>query len=71
MYNIATLNAISPKGLNQLDENFKITENIDEYVTARRCVPAGCFALQMPDDFCFFLKYWTSLCIFSKPLPQT
>ena len=30
MYNIATLNAISPKGLKQLDENFKITENIDE-----------------------------------------
>ena len=30
MYNIATLNAISPKGLKQLDENFKMTETIDE-----------------------------------------
>ncbi|MCI6650008.1 MAG: hypothetical protein MSH13_00545, partial [Ruminococcus callidus] len=40
----------------QSGKSRSITENIDEYVTARRCVPAGCFALQMPDDFCFFLR---------------
>ena len=55
----------------QSGKSRSITENIDEYVTARRCVPAGCFALQMPDDFCFFLKFYPFLCIFSKPLPQT